>query len=110
MGKVINLNKINDNKREKVRVGMEYIDQINVREHVIDKVAVFGSCIRDDCNEESDIDICLHSPYDTKNRAFLKIYGNIEAVMDSLCDITIYRKLNDEFKKVVDNGVIVYES
>ncbi len=109
MGVILNLDKINPIKREKVRKGMEFVDKMNAIEPVVDKVIVFGSSVRDDCTEESDIDLCLFTNYDTSNKTFFKLRGNLPIVMDDLCDVLKYSKINKDFKCEIEKGVIVYE-
>ena len=88
---------------------MEYLDALNSKEPVIEKVVAFGSVITDKCTNDSDIDLCFFSDYDTHNLTYREIYAGMESAMDDLCDILSYKRLNDAFVQVVDNGVIVYE-
>lgn len=109
MGRIKNLKKIHRCKRNKIKAGMEFVERMNKREPVINRVIVFGSAIRDDCQETSDIDLCLVSDYDTSNRTYYEIKGDLPEVMDDLCDILKYDRLNMKFKRIVDQGVVVYE-
>ena len=104
-----NLEKINILKRDKVKRGLEFIDEQNKKEHIIDKVIIFGSSIRDDCTSDSDIDLCLVTDCDCHNAVYFNTRGKLADIMDDLCDIVSYDKLNDEFKKIIDKGVLVYE-
>ena len=109
MGRIINLDKINQIKREKVRTGMQFVDQMNQVDPVIDRVIIFGSAIREDCTEDSDIDVCLDTQYDTRNSTYFNTSGRLPDIMDDLCDIMKYSRLNPAFRKIVDQGVVVYE-
>ena len=104
-----NLEKINILKKDKIKRGLEFIDEQNKTEHIIDKVIIFGSAIRDDCTNDSDIDLCLVTDYDCHNKAYFNTRGKLADIMDDLCDILSYKKLNDDFRKVIDKGVLVYE-
>ena len=55
-----NLNKINPIKKSILLKLLARVDSCNKIEKVIDKIIVFGSAIRNDCTEESDIDICIY--------------------------------------------------
>lgn len=109
MGTIKNLEKINLCKRGKVQKGMLFIDEMNKKEPVIDRVIIFGSAIREDCTEDSDIDVCIDTKYDTHNSTYFNASGRLSDVMDDLCDILKYNRLNQNFKRIVDQGVVVYE-
>jgi len=99
--------KIHPVKRDKVKKGCEYIKQYPF----VKKMIIFGSAVTKTCTEESDIDICLVINKDKNQKEFVRMYGELPLYMDELCDILIYDKLNDEWKKQIDEkGVIVYES
>lgn len=103
-----NLEKISPVKREKVKRGLEYIEQIN--DGIVEKVILFGSSVTGSCTEKSDIDICLVSDGTCKNPVFFQIRGGLESVMDDLCDILVYQRIGGPLKKEIDQkGVVVYE-
>lgn len=107
---IMNLDKVNPIKREKIKKGMEYIASLN--DGCISKVIVFGSSITGDCTNDSDIDLCFITDTNCKNSVYADIYGNMEIVMDDLCDILSYNKLNNtgDLKAEIDKkGVVVYE-
>lgn len=105
-----NLDKINLVKREKVKKGCEYIQKMNDKFPVVSKAVVFGSAVTNKCDDDSDIDICLYSNFDSSNSQFFQIYGNLPLVMDDICDILVYQKLTGKIKEEIDSkGVIVYE-
>ncbi|MGN0340139.1 MAG: nucleotidyltransferase family protein [Lachnospira sp.] len=99
-----NLNKINKVKLDKIIKGLNYLEEENNKEHVIDKVIIFGSAVTDDCRGKSDIDICLVTDYDSSNNTFFKIYGGLPLVMDELCDIAIYNRVSGCLKNEIDNN------
>ena len=109
MGTIKNLEKINVCKRNKIQKGMAFVDEMNKKEPVIDRVIIFGSAIRDDCTEDSDIDVCIDTQYDTRNSTYFNASGRLPDVMDEICDILKYNRLNQRFKAIVDQGVVVYE-
>ena len=75
----------------------------------ISKVIVFGSSVTQDCAEESDIDLCFIT-MNPDSDIYSQIYGNMEIVMDDLCDILDYDELKGEVKTEIDKkGVAVYE-
>ena len=105
-----NLQYIHPIKREKIKKGLEYISKKN--DGCISKVIVFGSSVTDDCTNNSDIDLCFVTDTNCKNPVYADIYGNMEIVMDDLCDILSYSKLNSDgdLKAEIDKkGVVVYE-
>lgn len=108
---IINTTRISEIKKDKIMLALNFIEAESRREKVIDKVILFGSCITDNCTEASDIDICLVSKYDCKNKNFFNIYGGLPLILDDACDILIYSKLHGALKAEIDkNGVVVYES
>lgn len=108
---VINANRINKLKLDKIKRAIDFIESESKKERVIEKVILFGSCITDNCTNRSDIDVCLVSNYDCKNKTFFNIYGRLPLVMDDSCDILIYSKLHGALKDEIDKkGVVVYES
>jgi len=105
-----NLQYINPIKREKIKNGLEYIEKKN--NGCISKVIVFGSSVTDNCINDSDIDLCFVTDADCANPVYADIYGNMEIVMDDLCDILSYNKLSDNgsLKAEIDKkGITVYE-
>ncbi len=108
---ILNTNRINKLKLDKIIKGLSFIEEESKIEQVIDKVILFGSSITDYCTQGSDIDVCLVTNYDCKNKTFFNIFGRLPLVMDDSCDILIYSKLKGALKDEIDKkGVIVYES
>ena len=111
MGKIMNLDKIHKIKRDKIKNGLLFVDKENAKDNVIQKIIIFGSSITEDCTNNSDIDICIFTNYDTKNMTFFTIFGKLPLIIDDLCDIVVYSKINGKLKEEIDKkGVIVYES
>lgn len=107
---IINLDKINPIKKEKIVNCMNFIDDCNQKKEMIDKVIIFGSSVRADCTEESDIDMCLFTDYTCKDRDYFNVYSKIARKADDPCDIFVFKKISDKFKKhILQTGVVVYE-
>lgn len=104
-----NLDKINIIKRKFVENGMCFIEQINKTEPVVNKIVVFGSAISDECTEDSDIDLCIYSDYNNTNNTYMDMRGKLMDKIGDICDILTYSRLNDNWKEIVDKGVVVYE-
>ena len=105
-----NLYKINSLKKKKIEQGLLFVEEQNQMEPVIDKVIVFGSSVRKDCTEESDIDLCLFSDFNSSNPVFYDVFAKLPIVMEDLCDIFVFQKLGDKMKnEILKKGVIVYE-
>lgn len=105
----LNNNLISPIKRDKINKAIDFLNKNN-KNGVIEKVILFGSCITDLCSEDSDIDICFVSSYNSSNPDFFNIYGNFPIIADDLCDIVIYSKLKGKLKEEIDNkGVLIYE-
>ena len=110
MSRIINLDKINIIKREKIKKGLFFIDKNNKLDSVIDKVVIFGSCVNENCEKDSDIDVCLFSDYDSHNPTFFHIFGGFSLEVEDACDMVVYNKVNEKLKKEIDSkGVVVYE-
>ncbi len=76
----------------------------------IDKVLIFCSSVRDDCTEESDIDILLFTEYTCEDSGYFYIRSNIGYIIDEICDIFSVSLCNETFiQKVVATGVVAYE-
>ena len=100
---------INPMKRNKINNAVEYLSQNNSK-GVIKKVILFGSCITDMCTDESDIDVCFVSSYNSSDIDFFKIYGGFSIAANDLCDIVVYNRIDGKLKEEIDNkGVIIYE-
>lgn len=106
---VKNLEKINILKKEKINKGLEFLEK-NDNNKSIKKVIIFGSSVRNDCTENSDIDICFVTDSNCSDTNFFNIYGRLPLIMDNLCDIVIWNKIDTKLKKEIKNkGVVVYE-
>lgn len=107
---VTNLEKINTIKREKIFNCIQFIDSCNQKKEMVQKIIIFGSSVRDDCTDRSDIDICLFTNFSCKDRDYFNLHSNIEKVVDNPCDIFVFRKMSDKFKNhILRTGILVYE-
>ena len=105
-----NLDKINILKREKLKRGLEFIEQNNSH-GIINKIVVFGSAVREDCTEDSDIDMCIFSDFTTKNNEYLFLRGRFPMIIDDICDIFRYADITEKYQKIInERGVVVYEA
>ena len=100
------LNKINIIKRKQVMACIEVAKKYDK----IRKMAIFGSSVRDDCTEESDVDICLWIDGTTHCREMYELSRDINIACEYNCDILKYHKLKGRIKEDIDKkGIIVYE-
>ena len=107
---IINIEKINPIKRDKIIKCLEHIDLCNRHKKMVDKVLIFGSSVRNDCTEESDIDICLFTDYSCKDRDYFNLYRKIARKADDICDIFVFKKVSEKFQRhLLNTGVFVYE-
>ncbi|MBQ7606814.1 MAG: nucleotidyltransferase domain-containing protein [Desulfovibrionaceae bacterium] len=68
---------------------------------------VFGSSIRNDCTNDSDIDICIFSKYGPKNNVFYEAY---KSFLDEKFDVIYYDYAGSNLQDfIVKNGICVYE-
>ncbi|MCR4566480.1 MAG: nucleotidyltransferase domain-containing protein [Pseudobutyrivibrio sp.] len=110
MGKVSNIDKINPIKRKYVE---QIVTDINGNEYV-QKVVIFGSSIREDCTENSDVDIaiqwtenCYDDDYVLKPFT-LPIYRIISRTTKGNNDVVCIG-YEGELKSEIEKGVTVYE-
>ncbi len=108
----MNLEKINKVKRDKVENGIDFIENLNKNENIIDKMIVFGSSVTEECTEESDIDVCLVSDYTTANNVYFRIHGGLGRVMDDVVvDVFNFKRVGDKLKnEILKKGVVVYKN
>ncbi len=107
----MNLEKINKVKRDKVENGIDFIENLNKNENIIDKMIVFGSSVTEECTEESDIDVCLVSDYTTANNVYFRIHGGLGRVMDDIVDVFNFKIVGDKLKnEILKKGVVVYKN
>lgn len=109
MYKTENLDKINPIKKKEIGNLLDYVSK-NGRH--IKKVVIFGSTVRNDCRPDSDIDICLYSDIDRSDIESVMFIGGIHMLLDSMCDVFIYKYIpNGKFKTEIDTkGVTIYEN
>ena len=107
---IFNLEKIHPLKREKLLHGLQFVEEFNKNNNNIDKIIVFGSAIRDDCTEDSDIDICFFSKLSIYNIELNTFFGEFPFRCDNVCDIIPFNMIKSSLKDhILNNGVVVYE-
>lgn len=110
MGTIKNLEKINRIKRSLVE---QIISEISKNEYVT-RVIIFGSAIRDDCEETSDIDIDIEwkeECYDTDcvlKQFTLPVYRIISKITEGNNDV-VYIGFEGALKDEVKKGITIYE-
>ena len=101
-----NLEKINIIKRSEV----EQAVKIASKDSNIEKIVVFGSSIRDDCRESSDIDFCFFVIPNHDKKVFNRTLIDICKACKSDLDTLRYDLLRGSICDVINNkGVIVYD-
>ncbi len=101
-----NISKIHPIKRDSVFKVLTYVEN-NAQ---VNKVIIFGSAIRDDCTENSDIDICIDLSCDTKSMQAFRIDAEIGKICNYNCDRLYYNDIAGPIKEQIDKtGVIIYE-
>lgn len=73
---------------------------------------VASRSITDDCTNDSDIDLCLVTNVNCTNPIYADIYGNMEIIMDDLCDVITQRVATNDilsYNKLSDNGSLKAE-
>ena len=107
----MNLEKINKVKRDKVENGIDFIENLNKNENIIDKMIIFGSSVTEECTEESGIDVCLVSDYTTANNVYFRIHGGLWRVMGNIVDVFNFKRVGDKLKnEILKKGVVVYKN
>lgn len=98
---------INIRKREMVEEICHFVEKYPQ----VQKVVIFGSTVREDCTENSDLDICLYTgSKDIIGQDFFRIYGYIDQIAEYNSDILIYDKLDEKFReKVEKTGIVVLQ-
>ena len=101
-----NIEKINSVKRDMVLRSLFAVSDNSD----IEKVIVFGSSVRDDCGEDSDVDFCffLTPGYNKKNYCLTlgKVCKECNYIADTLRADTMSKEM---FEKVQKRGVVVYD-
>jgi len=103
---VKNLEKINSIKRDAVR----QIAERACDYPIVSEVIIFGSSVRDDCTEESDVDICVKlngSIESLELYEYKRVFGKI---LNYNYDFLVYDYVEESFREnQIDIGVTVYE-
>ncbi len=107
--KIENIDKVNAIKRDEVSRALKYLAE-NDLDRIVKRVTIFGSSVTDKCRADSDIDICIDTDTDIKDRRLLRIDIGLSKELDSEYDLLIYSRLGEKFKDIIRRkGVIVYE-
>ncbi len=78
---------------------------------IVNRLFIFGSAITEQCDGESDLDICVDTDCADNNRALFRLYVQISRICDYNCDILTYSKLGEKIRNEIDQkGVLVYEA
>ena len=102
-----NLDLINECKKSSIEKACNHVKEFPFVKSMI----IFGSSVRDDCTEESDVDICLKILSDVNGLDYYKMSEPLKNIFDGVCDVLIYHKINGKIKDEIDKkGVTVYES
>lgn len=97
------------NRRKKTMV--EACVHIAREEKNIRRMIIFGSSVTDQCNENSDLDICLDMTSDLVGMETYRTLSKINKACAWNCDIPFYDRLQGQLKKEIDQkGVVVYAS
>ena len=98
---------------KKINLSKQLINQIVekiLREIKVEKIVVFGSQVRDDRRESSDIDIAL---FGVKNKRFFLLKDKLNEELNTLRDVDLVvfddlksKKLKE---KILKEGVVIYE-
>jgi predicted nucleotidyltransferase len=110
-GRIMNLDRIHPIKRDLVAA---ILSQINGNRY-LDKIIIFGSSIRNDCSENSDLDIAIKWTQDCFDEDYilkpftLPVYRTIIKYTGGNDDI-IPIGYEGNLKKSIEEGVVVYDS
>ena len=102
---VQNLEKINAIKRDMVAA----ICDAAKNHYRIKRVIIFGSSVRNNCREDSDIDICIEIEGTTEGMDLFLFQAEFAQKCDFNYDLLFYHYLSGKIKEIIDQtGVIVY--
>ena len=101
-----NLDRINIIKRNMVKQSVEIASKCSD----IERVVVFGSSVREDCHEDSDIDFCFYVSKGHNKRTFNAALREICAACGYLADTLRADLLQGTILDTIQNeGVVVYD-
>ncbi len=99
------ISKVNASKKDAIKNVVKVAQETDV----IKRLIIFGSAVTNDCNESSDIDICLDVSCATRDMRLYRPVCDFNKVCDYNCDILFYQKIGEKLKKEIDEkGVEVY--
>ncbi len=98
---------------QRLKLSKKLIEQIidKIRQEVdVEKIVIFGSQVRDDRRESSDIDIAL---FGVKGKRVFLLKDKLNEELDTLRDIDliVFDNLKNEGlkKRILKEGVVIYE-
>jgi len=102
---VIYLNKVNKIKEDMINYVVK-----TAEESKLDVVIyLFGSAIRDDCTEDSDIDLAIDTDLDICDSRLVMLYRNIRRACDRNCDVIYFPVVSDgAFRDNILKGIRIY--
>lgn len=98
---------------QRLKLSKKLVEQIidKIRQEVdVEKIVIFGSQVRDDRRESSDIDIAL---FGVKSKRVFLLKDKLNEELDTLRDIDliVFDNLKNEGlkKRILKEGVVIYE-
>ncbi|MCD8379589.1 MAG: nucleotidyltransferase domain-containing protein [Lachnospiraceae bacterium] len=102
---MVNTSRVNAIKKKEV----EKLIKIARDTGVVNRLVIFGSAVTNDCNEESDVDMCLDISCETSDKRLRRPVYELNEACDFNCDILFYHKLGENLRNEIDSkGVTVY--
>ena len=100
------IDKVNPIKRDMVRMCAQKAGDF----FYIKRLIIFGSSLTNECNDESDIDICFDIDDSVSGNELFHMASEINKICDDNCDRLYYHKTSGKIKDEIDKkGVCVYE-
>jgi len=100
-----NLDSIHECKRRLIETACWHIDKYSFVQSMI----IFGSSTREDCTDDSDVDICLDVEIDAKTLEYYEMSSKLKDIFEGDCDVLIKSKLSGKIKdEIMNKGVVVY--
>jgi len=90
----------------------DYVKPI-AEKYPVEKIILFGSYARGDANENSDVDLVVDSAGKLHNRKIFALGGELLSVFPVRVDVYDILELNELsplYKKMTNEGVVVYET
>ena len=71
---ICTLERLHPCKKDKILAGLLLLEERNRQRKLNDKVIVFGSTVMESCTEDSDIDVCIVSPFTCEDEGYFRMY------------------------------------